>query len=313
MSKKMALNPRSGYVALPLDLLEIDMTPGAFRLLTELCRMANREGLCWPSLGQLSEKLSRSKAALSGYVKELRNLDLLTTETQKTANGYNYRLKFCVVFWREWRTKFSSQERKDELSIDECSVQPIERIDSKNQIHKNQTSSACFSLIEKTLKNWQELARGQQYPAFAKAPSEKLLKDSKQILGSEPSPTPKLSGDMRTVFHQFFVERNITVPTEVDGLWSEKSEALCCLPHATGLLIDTLNELWHPRWSYPPTRPFVEKLSEAMLVVHPEVPKMRLIRFYMRQYESWSKSSGPKSFEQYTTPQNEQLNQHVTA
>ena len=41
-------NPAQGFVALPSDVMDIGMTPGAFRLLVELCRMANTTFECWP-------------------------------------------------------------------------------------------------------------------------------------------------------------------------------------------------------------------------------------------------------------------------
>lgn len=100
-------DPRSGYVALPSALLDLDLAPGPFRLLTELCRMANKAGECWPSFGQLSARIGRSKAAISGYLEALREASLVETQKQKMANGYNYRLKFRVVFWPQWRKELS--------------------------------------------------------------------------------------------------------------------------------------------------------------------------------------------------------------
>ncbi|WP_366513900.1 helix-turn-helix domain-containing protein [Planktotalea sp.] len=59
MAKPYEFDPGKGFVALPCEIMDIDLTPGAFRLLVELCRMANRTGECWPSLGQLSDRIGR--------------------------------------------------------------------------------------------------------------------------------------------------------------------------------------------------------------------------------------------------------------
>jgi hypothetical protein len=107
MASSLTFDPAKGFVALPCEVMNIDMSPGAFRLLVELCRMANRTGECWPSLGQLSERIGRSKAAISGYIAELREIELIETTSQKMANGYNYRLKYCVTFWKSWRSNLA--------------------------------------------------------------------------------------------------------------------------------------------------------------------------------------------------------------
>ena len=85
MSEQISFNRDKGFVALPVGVLDMDLSPGAFRTLVELCRMANMEGYCWPSLTQLSDRLGRSKSAISGYLKELRGVGLVATEEQRTA------------------------------------------------------------------------------------------------------------------------------------------------------------------------------------------------------------------------------------
>ena len=91
----MALDPARGFVALPLDVLEIEMSPGAFRTLVEFCRMANSDGVCWPSLDQLGRPpgpLPRRRSAATSP--SCATLGLIETETQRTANGFNYRLRY---------------------------------------------------------------------------------------------------------------------------------------------------------------------------------------------------------------------------
>jgi len=104
-------DPRKGFIALPMSVFDLNLTPGTFRNLAELCRMANAEGQCWPSLAQLGDRLGRSRATISGYIAKLRAAELIETETQKMANGYNYRLRYSVVVWKAWRKQLSRNAR----------------------------------------------------------------------------------------------------------------------------------------------------------------------------------------------------------
>ncbi|MDC0136765.1 winged helix-turn-helix domain-containing protein, partial [Sulfitobacter sp.] len=56
-----------------------------------------------PPFAQLGRRLGRSRASVSAYIAELREAGVLTTQEQKMANGYNYRLRYTVTFWKEWR------------------------------------------------------------------------------------------------------------------------------------------------------------------------------------------------------------------
>ena len=57
MSETIDCDPNRGFVAFPVALFDLDLSPGAFRTLAELCRMANKSGQCWPSLAQLGQRL----------------------------------------------------------------------------------------------------------------------------------------------------------------------------------------------------------------------------------------------------------------
>jgi hypothetical protein len=182
-------DPSNGFVALPCDVMDIELSPGAFRLLVELCRMANRMGECWPSLGQLSDRIGRSKASLSAYITELRHADLVDTTTQRMANGYNYRLKYCVTFWQKWRQRLSAVGPKKTVNKTECSVQPIEcRVNSKNHIQENHSSSqiteetSISPQLVSIFSQWSDLAKAAPFPKFNGTVPAKLVIDTKTAL-----------------------------------------------------------------------------------------------------------------------------------
>jgi hypothetical protein len=182
-------DPAKGFVALPSDVMDIDMTPGAFRLLVGLCRMANTTGECWPSLAQLSDRIGRSKASISGYISELRNLDLLNTTSQKMANGYNYRLKYCVTFWQNWRAQLSNMRQSKATPKSKCSVQPIERrVNSKNHSHKNHTPACNAEKKQPSAKlvsvflNWSALSKGAVFPNFNRPVNNTLASETQELL-----------------------------------------------------------------------------------------------------------------------------------
>jgi len=175
MSEHPSFDRAKGFVALPVEVLEIDLTPGAFRLLVELCRMANADGFCWPSLDQLSDRLGRSKSAISGYIKDLRAADLVTTQEQRTANGYNYRLKYQVTFWKDWRASLTGRT----VQKTERSVQQDERLEeSKKHNHLKHLTPAAVEVLDNLLSDWSACFRGAPYPRVSKFPSVATIQNS---------------------------------------------------------------------------------------------------------------------------------------
>ena len=187
MSEQTRFDRRKGFVALPVEVLEIDLSPGAFRTLAELCRMANAEGFCWPSLEQLSDRLGRSKSAISGYIKELRAADLVHTQEQKTANGYNYRLKYEVTFWRAWRAALSAAtERPTKRRVQ----QDARVLETKKHNHKNQATREQDSNFDSLLRRWTRCFKGAPYPLASHSPSTDLLQETRQALSDGPRQRP---------------------------------------------------------------------------------------------------------------------------
>ncbi|NNE53729.1 MAG: hypothetical protein HKN30_15160 [Sulfitobacter sp.] len=137
--------------------------------------MANRERQCWPSLRQLGDRLGRSRAAVSGYIAELREAELIETETQRMANGYNYRLRYRVTFWKNWRGQLGQKEERR--------VQPTERpLETQKHIHENHPSPRDLTL------DWAKAVGRAPYPEFTTWPTEDLLEKTRQRLENPPAP-----------------------------------------------------------------------------------------------------------------------------
>lgn len=94
-----AMPAATGYVRVPRAWISLSVSPGAKALLLQLCAAANERGESWYSYAQLGEIVRRSRAAVAGYVDELRAAGVVATLRQRTANGFNYRLKIRLIGW----------------------------------------------------------------------------------------------------------------------------------------------------------------------------------------------------------------------
>lgn len=283
----MRLDPGRGFVALPLDIMEIEMSPGAFRALVEFCRMANREGYCWPSLAQLGERLGRSKAAISGYIKELRALSLLETQEQRAANGYNYRLKYRLTFWQTWREAFAQRGKSEEnrpapaAPPSERSVQQSERKIDKNHNHKNQSSPKPGSGSLLALKRqWEEAVGHAPYPAFQSTPHPTLAEQTSRLAHSDDAGDPV---DPTAAIERFFAERQIAVGQRGDRL-RKAAARLQGIPDATHLLTDKLTQSWKPHWKFPPSEKFLIDVMQQVARENPDAALRRLLLTYLRRW-----------------------------
>ena len=99
----------AGYFRMPSQWLRLPVSPGAKVLLAHFCAAADEDGRSYYSFQQLTEIVDRSKAAISGYVDELRKAGVLRTKQQKTASGHNYRLLVIINNWSDilngWRSR----------------------------------------------------------------------------------------------------------------------------------------------------------------------------------------------------------------
>lgn len=276
MPNLLETDPKQGFVALPASLFDIDLTPGAFRTLAELCRMANREGQCWPSLKQLGERLGRSKAAISGYIAELRATDLLETETQTMANGYNYRLRYTVTFWKSWRAQLGQPSER--------SVKPVERpLKIKNHSHINNTSPVGgFEKLE-LVRGWTDSVGTMSYPEFKSFPSQALIEATHRRL-SQVADDP-ISTDIEGAFRQFMEEKSICLENEAarTALQYLRKTALAASQAAT--LMKNLTNLWQPHWSKPPTPYQLAKLISLLPHDNSPASEEKLLRSYLRRWD----------------------------
>lgn len=284
-------DPARGYVALPSDVMDIEMSPGAFRLLVELCRMANRTGECWPSLGQLSERIGRSKAALSGYIAELRALELLETANQKMANGYNYRLKYCVTFWQNWRAQLSLPRGIKLVQKDECSVQPSEcRVNSKNQSHKKKQTMQGKKLdtdrtkLVSVFSKWSDLAKNTPFPQF-NAPVPSFLIEETHAVTAITKPQTLKSKALETGLQHLWTSLKVECPSA--SLKEQVTLLLKASFTETGLtcLENEIRAKWQLHWRKPPNAlQFNEFILGAQKSNQTE-GMLRLVEQYLKRWE----------------------------
>lgn len=279
MSEQLSFDRKKGFVALPVEVLDIDLTPGAFRTLVELCRMANADGFCWPSLEQLSDRFGRSKSAISGYIKELRSQNLIDTQEQKTATGYNYRLKYRVTFWQEWRAGLRGKTHQK----DERSVQPTERLrESKKHIHKNHTGDD----LDGILVEWAKCFKGAPYPTAKHAPSEQLMFQSSEALERQPGNITDISADITGALTRLWQAKGIVFG---DIQIREQADFVSQMGLSPGELHDIAAHIqakWPSHWRQFPTQDQLHKLIKSSAIV-PRTQKIALLRGYLNR---WAKA-----------------------
>ncbi|WP_139284197.1 hypothetical protein [Rubrimonas cliftonensis] len=77
-------------------------------MLFHFCAAANAAGESWYKFAQLTDIVGRSKAAISGYLAELREVGVVETEQQRTANGYHAHLLVRLVGWSSFLAEWSA-------------------------------------------------------------------------------------------------------------------------------------------------------------------------------------------------------------
>lgn len=288
MSEHPSFDRAKGFVALPVEVLEIDLTPGAFRLLVELCRMANADGFCWPSLDQLSTRMGRSRAAISGYVKALRDAGLVKTETQKTANGYNYRLKYRVTFWQDWRASLSGATTKKA----ERSVQPVERLEkTQKQRHINQDTAKADDDIAYVLKKWARCFKGAPYPLTAQQPSLGLLAATEKILKS-PKPVVVISADIEEQLAELWSTLNVKVPIGELNKHTALIERKALSTNEFRAILASVKQQWKRHWRQSPTIDQFGKMVEKAKG-NTKTQQFVLLKSYQKRWEMAENSLRP--------------------
>jgi len=290
MSESISIDPARGFVALPAQVLDLEISPGAFRVLTHLCNLSDKSGWSWSSLEQFAAQVGRAKSSVSGYLQELRRENLIETTPQTRANGANYRLKIRVTFWADWvRSRADCGKIKPHKT--ERRVRPAERPIVKNKAIKTpSTPKAVNGFLEKVLKAWQGLTKGQPFGQFAGDASPALLADTAKLLENW-TPSPSVSKQ--------------TVQSKITDLWSslgvdtpgpiQQSQVSRCLEtRSTQATLQALTaqirQSWQTHWSKPPTpTQFNEMLSKSKAVASTDTV-FRLIQQdynrYLAQYSA---------------------------
>jgi biotin operon repressor len=279
MSEILNCDPSRGFVAFPMAVFDLELTPGAFRTLAELCRMANASGDCWPSLAQLGRSLGRSRAAVSGYITELRAVGVLKTQEQKMANGYNYRLRYTITFWKEWRAGLSKKATKN-VPKPERSVRQAERpLETKNQIYKNQLGSGSNASL---VSAWKHLVGAAPYPEFESWPSDVILAQTESMLRYLPKTTPLISADIDAAFAKFTEDLGLSDPDPVlgQGLIDKVTTH-----EALSQLLAALHKVWEPHWRKPPNLYQVERLQKLLPQASGDETAQKLLKSYLRRWK----------------------------
>ena len=293
MSETLEIDPAKGFVAFPMALFDLELSPGAFRTLAELCRMANEKGQCWPSLGQLGRKLGRSRGAMSGYVAELRSAGVLSTEEQRMANGYNYRLRYTLPFWKEWRARKVHTGRQKA----ERRVQPAKRpLVTKNQSHKKQLSPSVENHSD-LVERWKDALRKAPYPAFESWPSVELIAQTQSAVAASVTPCfPVISTDIISALNRFFAARGVEVTAEsLAKNASYLSKSLKAQTQLTAFL-KALETQWQDHWKKPPNTFQLARMLKTLPAQDGPESQIKLLKTYLRRWEIYCENlpSGAK-------------------
>ncbi|MCX7568138.1 helix-turn-helix domain-containing protein [Sulfitobacter sp. F26169L] len=283
MSKIFDCDPNRGFVAFPVALFDLDLSPAAFRTLAELCRMANASGQCWPSLAQLGRRLGRSRASISGYISELRAAGLLTTEEQKMANGYNYRLRYTVTFWKEWRAGLGKDQKAATpapVKKPERRVQPIERpLKTKNHIHKKQHESVGYSDL---ISGWKTTVGNAPYPEFTQWPDDGLLSATDAAIAGAIEPAPIISADIEAGFGALYEKLGLgPVPETLMRDLAPQIPSQAALT----VILEKLEEAWQPHWKKQPTLHQINRLISTLPPICNAETEQKLLKSYLRRWK----------------------------
>jgi hypothetical protein len=174
-----------GFLRFPRRWMSLPLSPGAKCLLMHFCGAADESGASWYSFGQIGAIIQRSRASVAGYVRELRDAGLIETERQRTANGFNYRLRIRILGWedmlRAWRTKRAPSQRP----VERC-IRYAERKNptgSEKEISETETpagesdrpSPAHTTFGAEREAEWRRCAGDETGIGFASPPSAELL------------------------------------------------------------------------------------------------------------------------------------------
>lgn len=279
LSAEAVADPTRGFVAFPMAVFEAGLRPGAFRLLAELCRMADREGWCWPTLRQLSERIGRSRPTLCADVGELRRAGLVETERQTLSNGCNARLRYRVTFWRRWRRSLSGGETRATSATRDA---PAERRVRRAECKETRSIPNQESERVKLAEEWTSRAGRAPYPGFSVPPDADLLRRTTAITDGEAciADVDAMRTELRSFFQDLGVVDDGKAATAALGAGiAEPSEAVAALRDA-----------WKPHWRRPPTEQQAANLFASCSSARSSAASS-LLRSFLRRWERWAAST----------------------
>jgi hypothetical protein len=273
------------FFQMPKSWLLLDISPGAKVILCHLCDVAQSgDGSSWFSYEQMSRIVGRKKSAICGYVKELRDAGLVVTETQTTANGYNYRLRIKIVNWSntlEGMQKHSKPNNKPEANsssaptkrLSERRIQQSERTDPSGLITKNQktnTGPTAPAKIESAVPSpdlpksvWSKEdeiefsqcfeSPGDRASDCKKLPSQRLVDRLKAEVAhlEAASGLAKRDDIKQAVTDQLsrFMAANRILSTEADAdRFTDTVVSQCKSVTQVDVFFEKLQAEWHPSW-----------------------------------------------------------------
>ena len=309
-----------GYVAIPDEIMRTPMSDGAFRLLCILCSYADKNtGECFPRMSRLADDQGKSKAAISGYLRELRALGLVETKERYKRRG-NCILNYLITFWGSWRDRLRAHNRDkksdtnkaDQSAVlpvreDECPVRPAEH--RYNQIQDNQNTTTAepdlrsdegssdpivSSVVDQILDSWKALVRGAPYPSFSATPPAELVEETRSVvekLKPHASDGPHTDADAQAS------------SADLKGLWrtvgvtiseQDAAEHARVINSKSGHPEQTLNHLaesirttWRRHWKKPSTTKQLSEMIDDISVYNPPSPAVviKYLRGVLDRYD----------------------------
>ncbi|SFQ13991.1 hypothetical protein [Tranquillimonas alkanivorans] len=315
----MDLSTERGFTSLPRNFfasLPETLSHGARLALAHLCEQAHAAtGTCSISYRLLGEKLRRSKASISNYIRELRQHELIQTE-QTTRFGYKSCLVFTLPFYAQFRKMMKTKaatsnngatvpsptrvsgERVQEV---EHRVQPAERNkmnqkDSSQPLAPNLAAHECparSKVVSDLLEQWKLLTRGAQYPGFnAPVPSDLVRRTEKWLASRGSASTPAYStDDLAAILADAWEDSGV-----VHGLDEVRERALMLLHrhptnagHVACRIADHIRKSWHAHWKKVSSpAQFETMLRTCSVGVVDDLTARRSLESYLRQAEMCS-------------------------
>lgn len=301
----LRFNPvATGYTALPQELMTFPMSDGAFRTLVLLCSHASSEtGECYPSQSQLAAMMGKSKGSVSAYVKELRGLGLVQTENQICRHGGNYRLRYLVTFWRDWRAALRQRRTASAVQPVERPVQLAERHKEENHIQVNHSPTArpepvskpatdrvgdkaVVVVVDDLVRRWQTAKGGAPFPSFEAEVPDELVTETRRLVQTMTVPqTPPAPSEIRIALQKLWQDRGIKVE---EPLLDGQLRLLIRDPDPRGLL-QRLGAHLAAHWPRHWRRMSTPAQFEAMIAGLPTQPadlgvKLRLLASDLRRH-----------------------------